>query len=115
MNEIKKFFRKYKDFYETIPMNCKICKEFFEDEFFLEKEKVPYACGLTENSNFLKSCDSLKFDKYRVSSMLKKAFKRIKELERLVQIHETFFQKQYEYDKSLIMERFEKLENESKK
>lgn len=44
--------------------------------------------------------------------------KRIEELERLVQIHETFMKKQYQYDRSLVMKRFENLEEnryESKK
>lgn len=39
----------------------------------------------------------------------------IEELKKLVNIHEIFFKKQYEYDKSLIMKRFEKLEREIEK
>lgn len=113
----KKFWEKYKDFYDKIPLNCKLCKEFLEDGTFLEDgNEVPYGCGETGSAteipkpDFFKHCDYFKFEKFRLVSILRKSFKRIKELERLVQIHETFMGKQYQYDKGLIMRRFDKLE-----
>ena len=110
--ERKKFWNKYKEFYDKIPLNCKLCKEFLEDGDFIEDNKVPYGCGVNADAkaDFIKNCDEFKLSKWRVASLFKKLTKRIKELERIVQIHETFMKTQYQYDKSLIMKRFEKLE-----
>lgn len=110
--EKRKFWDKFKDFYDKIPLNCKLCKEFLEDSDFIGNNKVPYGCGETEEAkaDFLKICDDFKLGKWCLVSIFKKSIKRIKELERLVQIHETFMKKQYQYDKSLIMERFDNLE-----
>ena len=109
--EKRKFWDKYKEYYDTILLNCKLCKEFLEDGDFLEESEVPYGCGeINGKADFTKHCDYLKLSKWLVVSLFKKLTKRIKELERLVQIHETFMKNQYQYDKSLVMERFKKLE-----
>ena len=47
--------------------------------------------------------------------MIKTNSDSIEKLEKKVEIHETFFEKQYNYDKSLIMERFKKLEKRIEK
>ncbi|KKN33331.1 hypothetical protein LCGC14_0804740 [marine sediment metagenome] len=41
--------------------------------------------------------------------------KEIKELKRIVSIHEPFFTHQYQYDQGLLMKRFEKIEAQVKK
>lgn len=39
---------------------------------------------------------------------------KVKDLERLVNIHETFFKEQYSYDKTKIYDKFEELEEQIK-
>lgn len=83
--EKRKFWDKFKDFYDKIPLNCKLCKEFLEDSTFIEDNKVPYGCGETENAkaDFTKNCDGFKLSKWRLGSVFKKLTKRVKELEKL--------------------------------
>jgi len=82
--EKKKFWEKYKDFYDKIPLNCKICKQFLEDDYFLKKNKVPYSCGLDEKADFNEYCDEFKLGKWCLVEILKDLFERIQELERLI-------------------------------
>ena len=110
--EKRKFWDKFKEYYDKIPLNCKLCKEFLADSVFIEDNKIPYGCGENEDAKavFIKNCDEFKLGKWCLVSVFRKLIKRINELERLVKIHKTFMQNQYQYDKSLIMKRFDKLE-----
>ena len=114
--ERKRFWDKYKVFYDKIPLNCKLCKEFLEDSDFIKDNKVPYGCGETDSAkaDFIKDCDEFKLSKWRIVYILRKSFKRIKELERLVNIHETFMKEQYQYDRKLTTSRFEWIEKKIK-
>lgn len=69
---------KYKEDYDKIPLNCKLCKKFLEDDYFLEENKIPYACGLDGKAKFSEYCDDgFKLGKWNLVEFLKKLMEKL--------------------------------------